>query len=280
MSNLNVEVPIESPEFAEAAEWIEEQNNLMDQQRREELEAARVAAQQIEEEMYGPIRDQLGLPADPPDPHLLQAYTDQQAEVLARQFDLRIAEQGEDPANNLLLPPQTNSCVFRNKPFTGAFASPSSKASSDASTGRVRIRVSSGSYGLDTAVAGMGYWFKAGSYISGYKTHAYADVFGSGALNGWFGTAKLSCHLTLRVFNWNKRQAWRSTTTIPGGSVWFGVAVGAGFNTIKFHKAFCQADKGDWLYLQLSYDVDAEVNALGHASVSMEAVSLGLGLCS
>ena len=127
----------------------------------------------------------------------------------------------------------------------------------------------------------MGYWFRAGSRISGYNAHATVNTYGSGALHGWFGTARLDCYLTLRVFNFSSYRTWTHTDHVRGGSVWFGVVVGAGFQSpYKRVSTFCDAEKSDWLYLDMGIDVDATVNALGHASVAMTGEVLDLQLCS
>ena len=280
MMEFDVSVPAEMPDFNEAADWIEEENRLRAEMRRQRVEAERETAMRVEEEMYAPMRDQLGIHMDPPDTAALQAFTDREYERLLTEQNIRIEERGQEPGIELLLPPQTSSCVSRTSQYTGPWISPSSKASTNASTGQMNMVVSANSFGFDTVAAAMGYWFKAGSDLSGYNAHALVDAFGSGALNGWFGTARLDMYLTLRVFNWNSRRTWDHFEHIPGGSVSFGVVVGAGFHGFRQVSTFCDANRGDWLYLELIADVDARVNALGHASVGVTGDLIQLRLCS
>ncbi len=279
MPNIDVSVPLEGPDFDGAAAWIEEENQIWIDAYRKRIEAEREAELLIQEKMYGPIRDQLGLPTDPPDSGQLEAFTEREYERLVAEQQARIEDRGVDSGMDLLLPPQTSSCVKRTSRFSGAYSSPVSKAHVHVSNGTMSARVSANSFKADYAVAGMGYWFRAGAYLSGYKATAYTSILGLGALNGWFATARIDCDVTLRVFNWNSRNYWSHTERVPGGSIWFGALLGAGFSALKRVSTFCQADKGDWLYLHSYVNVSARASGLGHASVAMTGDVLLLELC-
>ncbi len=279
MPDHEFRLPIQESEFIQHAEWIEQDCLARAEARREKKAAEMEAVFASESETYHSVRDNLNLPADPPDPSTLEEYARNDYEKKVEERRAYLAEIDAFPSSEGHLPPQTNSCVKRYRPYIYPFATPSSKATADKRKGDVTCRVSSTVSKYDSATAGMGYWFQAGRYISGYNAHADVFCWGSGALNGWFATSRFDVWATLRVYNANSNRTWEHYDWVDGKSMWFGSMLGAGVSGHRRISTYCQAKKGDWLFLKLIFDVDA-VAQLGHASLNMTGELWQLQLCS